>query len=377
MSPLFSRILPAMASAYSLQTVLAIIFVPQANEKYYDFGGAAGFLSTTLVSLYYPSLRAKFWDRIPDAMLPNLTSFAPRQLLLSACVGVWSVRLGTFLATRAIKAGGDSRFDQVKHQPSKFAFYWFAQATWVFLVGLPVYLVNSLPVSAHPPLGPRDYLSTALFAASWLFEIVADHQKTTWRRRKNNKEHDEKFITGGLWSLSRHPNYVGEVGLWTGIWALSTASLGTAYFPHLTWLLAGISPITTYFLIRRVSGVPPLELELAAEGNPAFLMLSFVLFGRASHRAAYGPLTFPMQKAGDKKFTGPEWEHYKRSVLTPVYCDLLLTIAYLAYTLNRFVHASGVGRGAPCLSHRGCDLLQMTELYPSSGLGAPVLEPNR
>ncbi|PSR72930.1 hypothetical protein PHLCEN_2v11167 [Hermanssonia centrifuga] len=68
--------------------------------------------------------------------------------------------------------------------------------------------VNVIPVSAHPPLGVRDYLATALFAASWLFEIVADHQKTTWRRRKENKDHDEKFITGGLWSLSRHPKYV-------------------------------------------------------------------------------------------------------------------------------------------------------------------------
>ncbi len=31
--------------------------------------------------------------------------------------------------------------------------------------------VNVIPVSAHPPLGVRDYLATALFATSWLFEI--------------------------------------------------------------------------------------------------------------------------------------------------------------------------------------------------------------
>lgn len=28
---------------------------------------------------------------------------------------------------RAIKAGGDSRFDEVKHKPLAFSFFWFAQ----------------------------------------------------------------------------------------------------------------------------------------------------------------------------------------------------------------------------------------------------------
>ena len=114
-----SRLLPVAASAYGLQTgesqtistlrdltlaiftceVLAMIFVPQANEKYYDLGGAAGFLSTTFISLYYPSLKAKFWTRIPGATLPNISSFAPRQLLITACLSLWSLRLGGFLVS--------------------------------------------------------------------------------------------------------------------------------------------------------------------------------------------------------------------------------------------------------------------------------------
>ena len=66
---------------------------------YYDFAGAAGFLSTTFVSLYYPSLRAKFWDKIPGAVIPSIQSFAPRQLLATAALSMWSLRLGTFLAS--------------------------------------------------------------------------------------------------------------------------------------------------------------------------------------------------------------------------------------------------------------------------------------
>ncbi|KDR79009.1 hypothetical protein GALMADRAFT_244736 [Galerina marginata CBS 339.88] len=274
----FSRLVPAVASAYALQAIFALIFVPQQNETYYDLGGAVGWVSTTFVSLYYPALKAKFWDGIPGA-LPALSSFAPRQLLITAAVGVWSVRLGSFLAMRAIKAGGDSRFDEIKKQPKKFTYYWMAQATWITLVGLPVYLCNTLPSGAHLPLGRRDYLAVGLYAGSLLFEVIADRQKSTWKKAKDNKEHDEQFISSGLWSISRHPNYVGEVGIWTGIWALSSASLQTTAYPRGTIALAALSPLFTYFLIRKVSGVPPLE------------------------------------RAGDKKFAGnSKWQEYKNSV---------------------------------------------------------------
>ncbi|THH18109.1 hypothetical protein EW146_g2805 [Bondarzewia mesenterica] len=274
----FSRLIPIIGSAYGLQAALAAIFVPQANEKYYDLGGALGFISTTLLSLYYPALRARYWEGRAIS-LPSLSSFAPRQLLLSAALGIWSLRLGSFLVQRAFKAGGDSRFDEVKHQPAKFAAFWMAQATWISLVGLPVYLVNTLPSNLHPALSVRDFVALGLYAGSLFFEIIADRQKSAWRRAKENKQHDDKFITSGLWGISRHPNYVGEVGIWTGIWALSIASLQTAYFPAYTFALAAVSPITTYFLLRTVSGVPPLET------------------------------------AGDNKFgDDPKWQEYKRTV---------------------------------------------------------------
>lgn len=31
--------------------------------------------------------------------------------------------------------------------------------------------MNTIPPAAHPPLGVRDYVSVAMFAASWMFEI--------------------------------------------------------------------------------------------------------------------------------------------------------------------------------------------------------------
>lgn len=254
----FSRLLPLAGSAFSLQTFLAAIFVPQANEMWYDFGGSLGFLSTTFVSLYYPTLKARYWEG-KSTSFPSFSSFSPRQRLLTSALTVWAIRLGSFLVERAIRAGGDSRFDKVKHQPGTFFAFWMIQALWVLLIGLPVYLVNVGPPRLHPALTFRDYASFGLYASALLLEIAADRQKTAWRRAKENKGHEEKFITSGLWSISRHPNYVGEVGVWVGIWALSTASLQTSHYPKGTVALAAVSPLFTYFLLRHVSGVPPLE----------------------------------------------------------------------------------------------------------------------
>ena len=75
-------------------------------------------------------------------------------------------------------------------------------------------MVNTLPAPSHlgpgthPPLGTRDYLALALFASSLLFEVVADAQKSACRRAKDAKRHEERFITRGLWGVSRHPKCV-------------------------------------------------------------------------------------------------------------------------------------------------------------------------
>ena len=112
------------------ETACAALFVPHQTEKYYDFCGSLGFLSTTLVSLY-PSLRASSFS------LRNLTSLdlglAPRQLLLTGALVLWTTRLGTFLLQRALKAGGDSRFEEIRTQPARFTFFWVAQGVYPYL----------------------------------------------------------------------------------------------------------------------------------------------------------------------------------------------------------------------------------------------------
>ncbi|KAF5353854.1 hypothetical protein D9758_010569 [Tetrapyrgos nigripes] len=93
---------------------------------------------------------------------------------------------------RAIKTGRDLRFDEFKKKPLTFTSYWMIQATWTFL--------------CPPSLGPYNYAIFSLFAVLFLFENIADYHKSTWRHSKELKQQDDKFISIGLWGVSRHPN---------------------------------------------------------------------------------------------------------------------------------------------------------------------------
>ena len=86
---------------------------------------------------------------------------------------------------------------------------------------MPVLCLNSMPAQlmskALPALTGSDILGLSLFAGGLTFEIIADRQKSAWVAGKKSKQHDEDFLTSGLWSKSRHPNYFGEITLWIGI----------------------------------------------------------------------------------------------------------------------------------------------------------------
>jgi steroid 5-alpha reductase family enzyme len=75
---------------------------------------------------------------------------------------------------------------------------------------MPVLALNSIPhvaLSALPLTGITDIIGLLLFTGGLTFEITADRQKNAWLQAKKNKEHDEDFLTHGLWSKSRYPNY--------------------------------------------------------------------------------------------------------------------------------------------------------------------------
>ena len=138
---------------------------------------------------------------------------------------------------------------------------------------MPVLAVNSLPLTVFAGLPAAvsltDILGILLYLGGISFEVVADRQKNTWVQEKKEKKHEEDFLTRGLWSRSRHPNYFGESTLWTGIATMSAGVLcsnagqlgiGLAGYgligKGIAAAMAGVSPAFVTFLLFKVSGIP-------------------------------------------------------------------------------------------------------------------------
>ena len=102
-----------------------------------------------------------------------------------------------------------------------------------------------------------------LWAAGFAVEVVADQQKSRFRADPANRG---RFISTGLWSRSRHPNYFGEILLWIGVSVIALPVLQG-------WQWVGlVSPVFVAALITRVSGVPLLEAKAEATwgGQPDY-----------------------------------------------------------------------------------------------------------
>lgn len=86
------------------------------------------------------------------------------------------------------------------------------------------------------------------------FETVADLQLRNFLKLKTGG-----IMKTGLWSLSRHPNYFGEICFWFGIFLASIPFFN---------LISIIPFLLISFLILKVSGIPMLEKQY--EGNLEF-----------------------------------------------------------------------------------------------------------
>ena len=95
-------------------------------------------------------------------------------------------------------------------------------------------------------------LGTLIWILGFSVEVIADNQKSKFR---SNPENKDKFITTGVWSWSRHPNYFGEILLWIGITVIALPVLQGWQFITL------ISPVFIIILLTQISGVRLLELR--------------------------------------------------------------------------------------------------------------------
>lgn len=178
--------------------------------------------------------------------------------ILLLMVTLWGLRLGGFLIYRISKMGKDYRFDAFRGSWSGFLKFWILQSVSIWIIALPVIF----GLSAESPEFFRAGFSVWL--VGWIIEAVADFQKFKFKSLPGNKEH---FISTGLYSRIRHPNYLGEILIWTGIFLYVLP-----VFSGWSWI-AIISPIWLIILLVFISGIPLIDANAKIKygNNPAYM----------------------------------------------------------------------------------------------------------
>lgn len=187
-----------------------------------------------------PIALAGFWIWIARGDDPNVL----RQMLLLGLVTLWGVRL-TFNWARGWTGLGHEDWRYVDLRAKHGRAYWpvsfggihFFPTVLVFLGCLPVYAAMS---DGSRPIGVLDAIAAAVtLFAIWL-EATADKQL---RRFVLSKPPQSAMLDSGLWAYSRHPNYLGEISFWFGLFLFGLAA-GRAYW----WTSVGFVSMLMLFL---------------------------------------------------------------------------------------------------------------------------------
>jgi steroid 5-alpha reductase family enzyme len=134
-----------------------------------------------------------------------------RQIVASLFIMVWGARLSAFLLFRILKTGKDDRFDDKRDKFFPFLGFWVFQMLWVWIVSLPVTLINSPKVTRfpQPDFGTAsDIAGVILYAIGIVMETVSDAQKYRFKVHQSDKS---AICDKGFFSWTRHPNYFGEI----------------------------------------------------------------------------------------------------------------------------------------------------------------------
>ncbi|MEQ8825414.1 MAG: DUF1295 domain-containing protein [Filomicrobium sp.] len=183
-----------------------------------------------------------------------------RQWLVAALVLGWALRLAAHIAWRTANVSDDPRYKKLRAEwgasaPAKMLWLLQAQA----ILSVPMVLSSVLAAWNPAPLFSWiDIVAISVFVIGLAGSAVADWQLSQFKRVAKDTG---RVCNVGLWSWSRHPNYFFEWLVWVGLALLAIDMSGE----WLWGLIALGGPVCMYWLLRFVSGVPPLEEHMLAK----------------------------------------------------------------------------------------------------------------
>ncbi len=212
------------------------------------------------------SMYDAYWSVVPPAVAVFLLVVAEpgvpglRQLLVVAVVWFWAVRLTANWARGW--TGLDHEDWRYVDARSGGTPYWVASFFGFHLFPTIVVYLGMLPLypaiaTGTNPFGVLDVVAAVVAFGAVVLEWVSDEQMRAFARSKAPGE----VCRRGLWGWSRHPNYVGEMGFWWGLWLFALAA-----DPAWWWTVIGPIAMTAMFL---GASIPMMEKRSLAR-RPAY-----------------------------------------------------------------------------------------------------------
>lgn len=190
-----------------------------------------------------------YWSVVPPLLALYWlwpAGFTVPEIAMIAVVLWWAARL-TFNWVLRWRGFGDEdwRYGELKAGAGRWEFFvdlfgiQLFPTVLVFLGCLPIFALGRWGAEAAAAL----WVGVFVAAAAILIETVADRQLRAFLARPaQGREHENAILTDGLWGVVRHPNYLGEILFWWGVWLIG--SFGGTF---VWWTLAGPVSITVLF----------------------------------------------------------------------------------------------------------------------------------
>lgn len=197
-----------------------------------------------LIAVYYLAVS------LPEEVLPV------RQIIVMSAVVFWAVRL---TLNWAIYWPGlnheDWRYEDIRKKSGNL--YWVSSFLGIHF--FPTVIVFFGCLSLYPALaegsggfGGFDIAGIAVVCTALFFETSAD---ITLHRFLKTRKDKKEVCRKGLWKVTRHPNYLGEVLFWWGLFFFGTAA-------GFSWMILS-GPVIVTFLFLFIS-IPMMERHMKA-----------------------------------------------------------------------------------------------------------------
>lgn len=241
--------------------------VPMSGLWRAVWADVAGTLTVFVFSFAFQntSFYDPYWSVTPPALAAGwmlsdgLAGDRSRQLMMIACLTFWGARLtGNWARGWGGLGHVDWRYADIQRKTG--ILFWPISLVGLHLFPTVIVLLTMWPaweaLRSPTPFNTLDLLAATVTIGATLLEGVADNQLHAFRARGG-----EGYIDEGLWRWSRHPNYLGEILFWWGIWLFAVAA-----DPIHVRTAAGALALTAMF---RFISVPLMERRLL-ERRPSY-----------------------------------------------------------------------------------------------------------